>query len=371
MVLTCLLTSSHAAADGGSFANIKAPGTSYGAWTVDVSATSDTCVPASYGQDCGWFPVAWVVPQTQACASGGSGYVWVGASNSAGGTQSAPAQTFYPPAPPFRLCLYLYKASVYRLTAEATFDGAALTPIAVPGVLQPAPPPAPTLSPSPAPAPAQGGTPSAPRRCSEFSWQEEAQAALDSDPFVQAATLDPNGDGIACAHLEHKFSTSTTTVYRRSSLSKSQAARVVRHALWKRYGSRYTARRGYQRSCGRISRTRVRCRVSWTTSKSRYRGKVTVWTSVTDEGERYYHWSVRVKRQSLAPKPAPKPVSPSNPPTGGGGCDPNYSGCLDPNAYDYDCVGGSGDGPLYTGTVVVTGSDHYGLDADGDGIGCE
>jgi hypothetical protein len=52
-------------------------------------------------------------------------------------------------------------------------------------------------------------------------------------------------------------------------------------------------------------------------------------------------------------------------------CDPNYSGCLDPTASDYDCEGGSGDGPLYTGTVEVLGDDHYGLDADGDGIACE
>jgi hypothetical protein len=52
-------------------------------------------------------------------------------------------------------------------------------------------------------------------------------------------------------------------------------------------------------------------------------------------------------------------------------CDPNYSGCLDPNASDYDCIGGSGDGPLYTGEVIVLGVDHYGLDANGNGIGCE
>jgi hypothetical protein len=52
-------------------------------------------------------------------------------------------------------------------------------------------------------------------------------------------------------------------------------------------------------------------------------------------------------------------------------CDPNYSGCLNPNSSDYDCAGGSGNGPDYTGTVRVLGSDHYGLDADGDGIGCE
>jgi hypothetical protein len=52
-------------------------------------------------------------------------------------------------------------------------------------------------------------------------------------------------------------------------------------------------------------------------------------------------------------------------------CDPNYSGCLNPNSSDYDCSGGSGNGPDYTGMVQVLGVDHYGLDADGDGIGCE
>jgi len=52
-------------------------------------------------------------------------------------------------------------------------------------------------------------------------------------------------------------------------------------------------------------------------------------------------------------------------------CDPNYSGCLDPNSPDYDCEGGSGDGPDYTGTVTVLGVDHYGLDDDSDGTGCD
>jgi hypothetical protein len=52
-------------------------------------------------------------------------------------------------------------------------------------------------------------------------------------------------------------------------------------------------------------------------------------------------------------------------------CDPNYSGCLNPSSPDYDCLGGSGDGPDYTGTVTVLGEDHYGLDSDSDGTGCE
>jgi hypothetical protein len=59
---------------------------------------------------------------------------------------------------------------------------------------------------------------------------------------------------------------------------------------------------------------------------------------------------------------------------GGGGrdCDPNYRGaCLDPDSYDYDCEGGSGDGPDYTGLVRVVGDDHFDLDRDGDGFGCD
>jgi hypothetical protein len=61
------------------------------------------------------------------------------------------------------------------------------------------------------------------------------------------------------------------------------------------------------------------------------------------------------------------------PPDAGGvrNCDPNYGGRLNPNASDCDCLGGSGDGPLYTGPVTVTGDDHYGLDADCDGVGCD
>lgn len=68
-------------------------------------------------------------------------------------------------------------------------------------------------------------------------------------------------------------------------------------------------------------------------------------------------------------KKAP-PAAPSTSSSSGSGCTPGYSPCLPP-ASDYDCAGGSGDGPKYTGYVTVTGSDPYGLDSDGDGAGCE
>jgi hypothetical protein len=53
-------------------------------------------------------------------------------------------------------------------------------------------------------------------------------------------------------------------------------------------------------------------------------------------------------------------------------CHPSYKlKCLNPNASDYDCAGGSGNGPYYTGLVKVVGPDVFRLDADHDGWGCE
>jgi hypothetical protein len=70
-------------------------------------------------------------------------------------------------------------------------------------------------------------------------------------------------------------------------------------------------------------------------------------------------------RTTVTAKPAaPRAQAASN-------CTPGYSPCLPP-ASDYDCAGGSGNGPEYAdGPIAVTGSDPYGLDADGDGVACE
>jgi endonuclease YncB( thermonuclease family) len=66
------------------------------------------------------------------------------------------------------------------------------------------------------------------------------------------------------------------------------------------------------------------------------------------------------------------PAQESPPAESAQNCHPSYQGaCLDPTASDYDCEGGEGNGPLYTGTVTVIGSDPFGLDGDGDGIGCD
>ncbi len=73
---------------------------------------------------------------------------------------------------------------------------------------------------------------------------------------------------------------------------------------------------------------------------------------------------------AAAAKLVPKTVVPAAP-QAQSNCDPNYSGCV-PVASDVDCAGGKGNGPAYVrGPVRVIGSDIYGLDNDGDGIGCE
>lgn len=71
-------------------------------------------------------------------------------------------------------------------------------------------------------------------------------------------------------------------------------------------------------------------------------------------------------------KPAPVQIREAVPAkTQKSACHPSYSGCLEPNASDYDCAGGSGNGPYYTGPVRVLGPDIFDLDRDGDGVACE
>ena len=74
-----------------------------------------------------------------------------------------------------------------------------------------------------------------------------------------------------------------------------------------------------------------------------------------------------------APAPAPKPSPAPKPAPAPSTCDPNYAGqCLKDGIGDYDCSGGSGNGPNYVyGTVRVVGSDPFALDRDKDGLGCE
>jgi hypothetical protein len=71
------------------------------------------------------------------------------------------------------------------------------------------------------------------------------------------------------------------------------------------------------------------------------------------------------------PPPTQAPATTAAPPPTQSQCHPSYSGCLKANSPDYDCEGGQGNGPDYTGPVTVYGPDTFDLDRDNDGIGCE
>jgi hypothetical protein len=78
----------------------------------------------------------------------------------------------------------------------------------------------------------------------------------------------------------------------------------------------------------------------------------------------------------IAKAPPPPPTTAPPPPpttTPSRNCDPSYPDvCLDPNAEDYDCAGGSGNGPRYVaGPIRVRPPDPFDLDGEGDGWGCE
>src|SRR4030095_6995759 len=73
------------------------------------------------------------------------------------------------------------------------------------------------------------------------------------------------------------------------------------------------------------------------------------------------------------PPPPPSTAPPPPPPTAPEqNCDPSYPDvCLDPAVEDYDCAGGTGNGPEYVeGPIRVRLPDPFDLDREGDGWGC-
>lgn len=71
--------------------------------------------------------------------------------------------------------------------------------------------------------------------------------------------------------------------------------------------------------------------------------------------------------------PAPVTPAPPPPPPPTSNCDPSYPDvCIPRGAADYDCAGGTGNGPNYIrGPIRVLPPDPHDLDRDGNGIGCQ
>lgn len=78
-------------------------------------------------------------------------------------------------------------------------------------------------------------------------------------------------------------------------LTLTRARTLVRRALTRRFGVRFSRGFGYQRSCSRRSTLRVRCTVAWRYSADRYRGTVTVW--VDSPSSTHAHYSIRIIRR--------------------------------------------------------------------------
>lgn len=243
-------------------------------------------------------------------------------------------------APPSRLCLYVYVNQAYYLVDGTTIQQ---------------PPPGSPPSTPPGTRPPGGSDPNGPApttRCSSFKYQQSAQRALKRDRRL-AATLDPDGDGVACETLPKQL-------LRVATLSTSASATRTRAALRARYGARFTRRTAYRATCSRLSRTRVRCRVTWRHGGP-YTGYVDV-VGVIRNNKQTVLVHVHVARGTVGPRP-PRP---NRDPTGGSGCDPSYpTVCIRPGKPDLDC-----DDIPYT-DFPVRGDDPHHFDDNRDGVGCE
>ncbi len=247
---------------------------------VSISVTTQrTCVA---GEQCDLFAEVDQLPDDAGCPTtrpADPWIFWTGDVHTAGPATEAntatPRQwTSKDDVKPSRLCLYVYADGGYTLVGDEV-------------ITRPARPAGPgtggggtggTGGQSPsgsAPKPgSSGGTPtsgaSSPtgKGCGRFTYQQSAQKALDADRSL-AATLDRNGDGVACQGLP-KRKTYVKTLATRASATYTAAA------LRRAYGASFAKRANYAARCSRLTRTRVRCRVAWTTKASAYAGYVDV-----------------------------------------------------------------------------------------------
>jgi hypothetical protein len=82
-------------------------------------------------------------------------------------------------------------------------------------------------------------------------------------------------------------------------LTIAEARRRLPGVLRKRYGKRYTSRRGPLRKfCYRLSTEKVRCRVRWKTRRHRYAGNATMWRKREDPDTIQFTTSIRRTRRT-------------------------------------------------------------------------
>lgn len=240
-VAAALPLSSSALAYSGSISGITP--NSDGTVTATYSSTvtsSEVCFSDGSGI-CGWYPVAWQVPSTQACgAEDSNNLTYVGDFWDVPGTQTG-SDFFYPQYSPLRLCLEASSVNGDYLVADAVY-----APSTAP----------PTTSPPPAQLPV-------------------AQPPVAQPPAPAVETL-----------------------------ALSEAKSAVRVALRRKFGSRFAHRSRYRAVCGRLSRIRFRCHASWN-HRGHWKATVTVWGGVQNGEQYVYWRISGIHRPSKRRPSAP------------------------------------------------------------------
>jgi hypothetical protein len=216
-------------------------------------------------EQCDYFSEVDQLPDTSACPATRSDdpwmILWTGNVQNTGPTtengQALPRGWSGPtPAGLSRLCLYTFADGTYYFTDDAL--------IAPPPALTP---PGGGSQPGSGSSRPPGSALPVPAACRGYKYQQNAQKALAADPAL-TGRLDPDGNGVACDGLpkeKHYIST----------VGLREAKIAARAGLRKMYKSAFTERSRYRERCVRITRTRVRCSVSWH-HRDTWRGSVNV-----------------------------------------------------------------------------------------------
>jgi Excalibur calcium-binding domain len=248
-----------------------------------VTQDCDPVIGSPTWEYCGYFPVVTTVAASAPCARAITASSWVGPlvmSEVAPGTHTfSPSWTEWPASQSGakRACLYVGDL----LVAQADYT-------------VPAPPaPAPVVPAPPASAPVGGTVSPRDYNCANFRYQEDAQAyLLPGDPY----RLDADRDGVACEELPRRTLSTSTVSQPAIFLSRAEAARQARRALFRKYGRRWTQGSGRLVTCSvRTSARTVGCRASW-----RYRGVRYGATVVVQEWPTFYRTTAKITSRRRA-----------------------------------------------------------------------
>lgn len=247
---------------------VSAPASAPNSGSIAITATATAYETCDSGVEyCGWFAEVTTVPAGRPCSTLITGSSWVGTTvydNTTGPGSHVlnPSWTEWPAlqSGPKTACLYAKSSSAGDvLVAQSAYT-------------------------VPAPAAATPTTTTAPARdydCSDFQYQQDAQAyLLPGDPYG----LDADHDGVACQTLPRRPVASTTPTVPTTTttapavyLDTAEAIQVARGALARRFGRAWKDGRGRRVTCPlRSSSTTMTCRATWKRRGYAYKATIAV-----------------------------------------------------------------------------------------------